>query len=131
MTEPVDSFKDDWEVEKQELFSNHLLTHGWQHCGCSGEHLYQMGGFRVLIDCHGVFIFQNINDFWVRIAGLSNDLIPVNHKPTVRIGPFGVMLVGPLAQDQNSKEKGQIEGKWFDLAGAYFVSRSGRIPVEV
>jgi hypothetical protein len=71
--------KSEWDNGQRDRFLAFLGRCGWEHLGKDhlGADLFQLGGARLAVDEHGLFVFtiDRENGRWVQRAGLSDNLI--------------------------------------------------------
>ncbi len=76
------SLKEPWDGCRRKRFLAVLELYGWKHLGKDrlDADLYQLGGTRLAVDAHGLFVFTRdpANGRWVRRCGLSDNLVDAN-----------------------------------------------------
>jgi hypothetical protein len=91
------NYKVEWSAAKRRAFCRRLIGAGWSstHVDPDGqEDVFVKGTMRLLLDNHGIFVFErNGAGAWERTRGLSDDRIDNGPQRKPLIGPFNDGLV--------------------------------------
>ncbi|MDI6854041.1 MAG: hypothetical protein QME75_10630 [Deltaproteobacteria bacterium] len=74
------SLKEPWDDCRRKRFLAVLELYGWTRLGKDrlDVDFYQLGGTRLAVDWHGLFVFTRANGRWVRRCGLADNLVDAN-----------------------------------------------------